>query len=188
MKFSAFCWLPLRYMYPRYFLTHHFWTLQQRSEFAVMNLRDRLMHNRLVLRHLQSSMSTLKNDRHYERWRDILGKLGSGLHPTVEDIIRVEQLFSEPPYKIKSLGYTHVVSGDAFFSSSLFALTLTVYLSIRYRNIWLVCMASKRYSRENSDCSMRPEICITSIWQSNVRVERRHCQRKHYVIRVSSAV
>lgn len=97
-------------MYPRHFLTHHFWTLQQRSEFAVINLRDRLMHSRPVLRHLQSNMASLKNDRHYERWRDILGKLGSGLHPTVEDILRVEPLFAEPPYKRQSLSYTHMVS------------------------------------------------------------------------------
>lgn len=103
-------------MYPRYFLTHHFWTLQQRSEFAVLNLRDRLGYNRAVFRHLQSSMSTLKNDRHYEQWRDILGKLGSGLHPTVEDIIGVKELFSEPPYKTKSLSYTHIVSCFSLFS------------------------------------------------------------------------
>lgn len=102
-------------MYPRYFLTHHFWTLQQRSEFAVLNLRDRLSYNRLVLRHLQSSMSTLKNDRHYEQWRDILGKLGSGVHPTADDIIGVKDLFSEAPYKTKSLSYTHVVSCAVFF-------------------------------------------------------------------------
>lgn len=109
-------------MYPRHFLTRHFWTLQQRSEFAVMNLRDRLNYNRAVLRHLQSSMSTLKNDRHYEQWRDILGKLGSGHHPTVGDIINVEELFAEPPYKTKSLGYTHVVSGILFFHSFPFTL------------------------------------------------------------------
>lgn len=108
-------------MYPRHFLTHHFWTLQQRSEFAVINLRDRLVYNRPVLRHLQSNMSTLKNDRHYERWRDILGKLGSGLHPSVEDIIRVNELFAEPPYKMKSLGYTHIVSEDFSFIIIIFA-------------------------------------------------------------------
>lgn len=96
-------------MYPRHFLTHHFWTLQQRSEFAVLNLRDRLSHNRPLLRHLQSSMSTLKNDRHYEQWRDILGKLGSGRHPTADEIIGVKELFSEAPYKTRSLSYTHVV-------------------------------------------------------------------------------
>lgn len=102
--------IRFRYWYPRYFLTHHFWTLQQRSEFAVMNLRDRLTYNRFVFRDLQSKLSTLKNDRHYEQWRDILGKLGSGLHPTTDDIINVRELFSEPPYKSGSLSYAHIVS------------------------------------------------------------------------------
>lgn len=179
-------------MYPRHFLTHHFWTLQQRSEFAVMNLRDRLMHNRPVLRHLQSNMSTLKNDRHYERWRDILGKLGSGLHPTVEDIVRVEELFSEPPYKTKSLSYTHVVS--VAFCSLFFHfhennhIFKFIFIFKLHRNIWLVCMVLKRYSLENSDFSIQQEIYIISIWQSNVKVEHRHCQRKYYVIHASSVV
>lgn len=98
------------YMYPRYFLTHHFWTLQQRSEFAVMNLCDRLMYSRPVLRSLQGKLSSLKNDRHYEQWRSMLGKLGSGVHPTVDEIIGVKALFAETPYKTKSLSYAHTVS------------------------------------------------------------------------------
>lgn len=97
-------------MYPRYFLTHHFWTLQQRSEFAVMNLRDRLTHNRPVFRSLQSKLPTLKNDPRYEEWRAVLGKLGSGVHPTTEEIISVKDLFAEAPYKTSYLSYTHVVS------------------------------------------------------------------------------
>lgn len=97
------------YMYPRYLLTHHFWTLQQRSEFAVMDLRDRLLHNRSVFRHLQSDLKQVKNDEQYEQWKSILGNLGSGQHPTIEEIISVQKLFSEPPYKTTSLNYTHVV-------------------------------------------------------------------------------
>lgn len=96
-------------MYPRYFLTHHFWTLQQRSEFAVMNLRDRLQHNRPVFRALQDKLPSLKNDRHYEQWSEILGKLGSGVHPTAEEIIAVKDLFVETPYKTSSLSYAHIV-------------------------------------------------------------------------------
>lgn len=102
--------MPIAYMYPRYFLTHHFWTLQQRSEFAVINLRDRLLHNRIVFRHLQSNLKQVKNDPHYDQWKCILGKLGSGVHPTVDEIIDVKKLFSEPPYKTSALTYAHIVS------------------------------------------------------------------------------
>lgn len=94
--------------------------MQQRSEFAVMNLRDRLGYNRDILRDLQSKLSTLKNDRHYEQWRDILGKLGSGQHPTADDIISVKELFSEPPYKTSSLSYAHIVCRLVFFHFFLY--------------------------------------------------------------------
>lgn len=97
-------------MYPRQCLTSHFWTLQQRSEFSVMNLRDRLAYNRQVFRNLQNKLETLRNDRHYEQWRSILGKLGSGVHPTVDEILSVKDLFSERPYKTGALPYTHIVS------------------------------------------------------------------------------
>lgn len=97
-------------MYPRQCLTSHFWTLQQRSEFSVMNLRDRLAYNRPVFRNLQNKLETLRNDRHYEQWRSILGKLGSGVHPTVDEILSVKDLFSERPYKTGALPYTHIVS------------------------------------------------------------------------------
>lgn len=107
-------------MYPRYFLTHHFWTLQQRSEFAVMDLRDRLLYNRNVFRHLQSNLEQVKNDEQYEQWKIILGKLGSGLHPTFKEIISVEKLFSEPPYKTSSLSYTQIVSLDSFGFKTFF--------------------------------------------------------------------
>lgn len=102
------------YMYPRYFLTSHFWTLQQKSEFAVMNLRDRLSHNRPVFRAIQSKLSSLKNDRHYDQWAEILGKLGSGVHPTVDEILSVKELFAEAPYKTSSLNYAHIVSKFIF--------------------------------------------------------------------------
>lgn len=97
-------------MYPRFFLTHHFWTLQQRSEFAVINLRERLVHNRAIFRALQSKLTSLTDDKHYEQWKEILGKLGSGVHPTADEIIAVKQLFAESPYKTRSLSYTHIVS------------------------------------------------------------------------------
>ncbi|XP_031640469.1 LETM1 domain-containing protein 1 [Contarinia nasturtii] len=108
IPFAHYVTMPIAYMYPRFLLTHHFWTLQQRSEFAVINLRDRLVHNRAIFRSLQSKLSTIINDKHYEQWKDMLGKIGSGIHPTVDEIIAVKQLFAEIPYKTSSLSYTHI--------------------------------------------------------------------------------
>lgn len=96
-------------MYPRKLLTHHFWTIQQRSEYAVINLRDRLLYNRNVFRFLQSKLSQIKNDPNYEQWREALGKIGSGVHPTADEIIAVKGLFAEPPYSTRALSYSHIV-------------------------------------------------------------------------------
>lgn len=101
-------------MYPRKLLTYHFWTLQQRSEFAVINLSDRLSYNRKVFRSLQAKLPQIKNDKNYVKWKHILGLIGSGLHPSAEEIISVKELFAEVPYKTKSLSYAHIVSVAIF--------------------------------------------------------------------------
>lgn len=97
-------------MYPRRLLSHQFWTLQQRCEFPVLELQDRLSYNLKVLRFLQSKLTQVKNVPNYEHLRDIFGKLGSGLHPSAEEIIRVKDMFAETPYKTKSLSRQHIVS------------------------------------------------------------------------------
>lgn len=97
-------------MYPRKLLTRHFWTLQQRSEFAVLNLQDRISYNIKVFRFLQSKLSQVKSDVNYERWRHVLGLIGSGTHPTADEVISVQQLFAAAPYKTGSLGKMHIVS------------------------------------------------------------------------------
>lgn len=161
-------------MYPRYFLTHHFWTLQQRSEFAVMDLRDRLLYNRNVFRHLQSDLRQVKNDEHYEQWKIILGKLGSGLHPTVQEIISVQKLFSEPPYKTTSLSYTHIVSLKTILSvlKHLQEKKIFSFLS-NCRKIWPHCMALNRYFLRKRNSPIERCAFITSIWLLYVKVEQR---------------
>lgn len=96
-------------MYPRLFLTSHFWTLQQRNEFAITILKNRLEYNRCVFRLLQAKLKQIKNDNLYEKWQSLLGQLGSGLHPTSQDILVIRDLFERAPYNTRSLGSTHVV-------------------------------------------------------------------------------
>lgn len=97
-------------MYSRKLLTHHFWTLQQRSEFAVLNLQDRISYNLKVFRFLQSKLPQVKNDVNYEKLRHVLGSISSGTHPTSDDLISVKDLFAAAPYKTSSLSYMHIVS------------------------------------------------------------------------------
>lgn len=102
--------MSFSYMYPRLLLTSHFWTLQQRNEFAIIFLRNRLEYNRSVLRLLQAKKKQIKNDDLYANWQQVLGQLGSGLHPTANEIVAIKDLFRRPPYSTNSLGSIHIVS------------------------------------------------------------------------------
>lgn len=97
-------------MYPRHFLTSHFWSIQQRAEFQEIFLRQRLRYNRKVFRCLQEQLEFLKKKHKHNKWNYILGLLGSGLHPTADEILLVKDIFTEYPYHLNSLSSKHVVS------------------------------------------------------------------------------
>lgn len=99
---------PLVVMYPRTFLTSHFWSLQQRSEFKQYYFHERLTYNRPVLRCLQSKLKATKNHPKYEEFRQVLGQLGSGTHPTVDQLLDIKDVFAEPPFSLVSLPGKHI--------------------------------------------------------------------------------
>ncbi|KAG5882916.1 hypothetical protein JTB14_023378 [Gonioctena quinquepunctata] len=101
--------LPLAYMFPRTLLCSHFWSPEQKSKFSLLNLRDRLGHNRPVFRHLQSQLDYLEPHCLYDTWNCILGMLGSGTQPCVDDIVRCKDLFKAEPYHLFYLSRRHVV-------------------------------------------------------------------------------
>ncbi|KAJ8932599.1 hypothetical protein NQ318_023381 [Aromia moschata] len=93
LPFTNYIIFPLAYMFPRYLLCSHFYTLQQKSEFGLIALKQRLNHNRPVFRHLQSQLGFLKCHELHDAWSTVLGKLGSGLQPSPEEILRCKELF-----------------------------------------------------------------------------------------------
>lgn len=95
-------------MYPRRFLTSHFWSLQQRIEFQELFLKDRTHHNRKIFRLLQLRLDATTGSAHYRKFNYVLGLLGSGTHPTADDLIEVKSIFYEPPYHIDSLPSSHL--------------------------------------------------------------------------------
>lgn len=97
-------------MFPRSFLTSHFWTLQQRAEFKEFYFHERLTYNKPVLRCLQAKLKSTKTHPKYEQFRNVLGQLGSGTHPTVEQILDIKDIFAEAPFNIISLPGKHIVS------------------------------------------------------------------------------
>lgn len=97
-------------MYPRLFLTSHFWSIQQKSEYQQIYLKTRLSYNIKVYRCLQTKLGDIYQHKCYEKWKYILGLLGSGLHPTTDEILLVNDIFTEKPYHLDYLPVKHVVS------------------------------------------------------------------------------
>lgn len=95
-------------MYPRKFLTSHFWSLQQRIEFQELFLKDRIHHNRKIFRLLQLRLDATEGSVHHRKFNYVLGLLGSGTHPTADDLIEVKSIFYEPPYNLESLPSSHL--------------------------------------------------------------------------------
>ncbi|XP_013107591.1 LETM1 domain-containing protein 1 [Stomoxys calcitrans] len=99
---------PLVVMYPRTFLTAHFWTLQQRAEFREYYFLERLTYNRPVLRCLQAKLKSLKKHPKHEQFAQVLGQLGSGTHPSVEQILDIKDIFADTPFSLVSLPGKHI--------------------------------------------------------------------------------
>lgn len=97
-------------MFPRQLLSSHFWSIQQRFEFYVNILEQRLRYNLRVFRFLQAKLSTIKEQKDYDRLKHILGLLGSGLHPSPEEIIAVRDIFEKAPYDLYSMPRSHLVT------------------------------------------------------------------------------
>lgn len=117
LPFAYYIILPLIYMFPRQLLTSHFWNLQQKSEFSVLILKDRLVHNRPVFRHIQAELDSLKHHELYCSWKNVLGMLGSGVQPSVQKILLCKQLFMEKPYELDHLKGRHMVRASCVFLS-----------------------------------------------------------------------
>lgn len=108
LPFANYVIFPLAYMYPRHLLTSHFWNLQQRIEFKELFLKTRTSSNRKIFRHLQSKLEATRDSGYYKTFNYVLGLLGSGTHPSAEEILSVREIFNESPYHIDTLANSHV--------------------------------------------------------------------------------
>ncbi|CAB3389104.1 Hypothetical predicted protein [Cloeon dipterum] len=95
LPFANYVIFPLAYMFPRHLLSRHFWSLQQRVDFAAIALRKRLYNQRPILRCLQVRLGDLEEGKLRDQWANILGLLGSGAHPNLQQIQQVSGLFAE---------------------------------------------------------------------------------------------
>lgn len=108
LPFANYIVFPLAYLFPRYFLSSHFWSLQQRIDFALSHHKKRLYNYRPVFRHLQAKLSTINDSDLKVKWANILHQVGSGVHPPVSEILDVKPLFVNEPYNLRTLSSSHL--------------------------------------------------------------------------------
>ncbi|XP_067120280.1 LETM1 domain-containing protein 1 isoform X2 [Centruroides vittatus] len=108
LPFVNYVVFPLAYLFPRYFLSSHFWSLQQRIDFALNHHKRRLYNYRPVFRHLQAKLLTINDKDLKGKWANILHQIGSGVHPPVNQILDVKTLFVNEPYSLRSLSSSHL--------------------------------------------------------------------------------
>ncbi|GAB0086560.1 LETM1 domain-containing protein [Sergentomyia squamirostris] len=111
LPFANYVIFPLAYMYPRHFLTSHFWDIRQKSEFHQLYLKEKIIHNRRIFRYMQSKLEVLRPiEEDFNKLSYILGLLGSGLHPTAQEILATKHIFGQNPYQMSSLTSGHVAA------------------------------------------------------------------------------
>lgn len=108
LPFANYVIFPLAYMYPRTFLTSHFWSLQQRSEFQELYIKERTANNKKIFRRLQQNLDSTIRSPYHREFNYLLGLLGSGTHPSADDIIAIKDIFLHSPYKLDSLPSAHL--------------------------------------------------------------------------------
>lgn len=79
-------------------------------EFSTQDLVERLKNNKPVFRALQAKLDSIPNGDLKDKWKNVVAQLGSGVHPTPEDILSCKELFAKEPYQLSHLTYNHAVS------------------------------------------------------------------------------
>lgn len=100
--------VPIAFYFPRHFLSYHFWTEQQRREFAAIKLKKRLFNARPVFRFLQSHLYSIDEPDDREKLRRVFLKLGSGIHPNTQEIMEILPIFRDGKYHLNAIYMAHV--------------------------------------------------------------------------------
>jgi len=125
IPFANYIIFPLIFYFPRHLLTSHYWTLQQKLEFMLFDVKRKLKHNKPLFKCMQAELETIKDETLKIKWQNAMACLDNGTHPSVKDIIACCELFSGIPYSLNVLKRKHLVSSLlhplilSFFENSL---------------------------------------------------------------------
>lgn len=107
LPFANYIVFPVAYYFPKHFLSSHFWSLQQRFNFALEDHTKNLRYYRPNFRCMQQRVSAVQDEHLQAGMNLILSKLASGVHPSVKEILEVKKLFQEEPFHLNCLHPQH---------------------------------------------------------------------------------
>ncbi|KAK2584007.1 hypothetical protein KPH14_006464 [Odynerus spinipes] len=108
LPFTNYFIFPLAYYFPRQLLTYHFWTLEQRANFMLLDHTKRFKHSRPLFYCMETKVNCINDIYLKRKWNGIIACLGSGGHPTTESVISCGTLFENSPYSLEELGDKHM--------------------------------------------------------------------------------
>jgi hypothetical protein len=110
LPFVPYILCPIAYMFPRHLLCRHFWTPQQRLDFALHDLRNhRLPQYLKILAYMEAHSASIRDTGRRKVFADILFKISNNIHPEVDAILDVRELFSNYPFGMEHLLRRHKI-------------------------------------------------------------------------------
>ncbi|XP_046561189.1 LETM1 domain-containing protein 1-like [Haliotis rubra] len=91
--------IALAYLYPRIFLSHHFWTQKQREKFWRQTLESRLHHTSAILDWTMRQSIHVPNQKKRDKLVRLIQKLEHAVQPSIEELLEVLPLFASFPYQ-----------------------------------------------------------------------------------------
>ncbi|XP_047351328.1 LETM1 domain-containing protein 1 [Vespa velutina] len=108
IPFSNYVIIPLAYFFPRQLLTHHFWTPEQKASFMLHFHKKRFKYSRPLFYCMQNKVNYINNELLKIKWNGIIACLGSGEHPTIENVLSCITIFASSPYSINTLEHKYM--------------------------------------------------------------------------------
>jgi len=99
---------PIAYHFPKYLLSSHFWSTQQKLKFLMEKQKLKIYHYGHVFRFLQQNTNHIRNQQMKQLVQHCLQKLESGHHPTVREVMAIKTVFEFEPFSLKSLQSSHL--------------------------------------------------------------------------------
>ena len=111
LPFANYVVFPLAYRFPRYLLSSHYWTPEQRTTFMWEDHVSRMRYYTAVYHRLLEKHSLIYLYEHRMLFHQIFRLLGSGHHPSVAQLVHLKSYFSSSSslYGLPNLTSNHLV-------------------------------------------------------------------------------